>query len=283
MAAGMARALEMLKPQAPPTLVTDFLRWVDSQLMPQFDWFVDESDLGALHSNFHAAIVDAMTAVAVLSDDRARWNKARTVFHATVQRYLRWGKDEWADDHVLGETTETQRDIFHTQMGLAGLIQAAEMAWQQDEDWYSSGNYALAAGVELHARIVRAALDSNEAMLPRGFKFFESMPRPPKGLHWKFDLDRQIWAAHNATGLRVFDKTQDNLKYMVRWCAGPCSLASACCMAAALPVMQRCLTACAVCIRVCRWAPTTCQPAGSWRTTTSATGWGLRCQRRLLC
>lgn len=102
-------------------------------------------------------------------------------------------------------------------MGLAGLIQAAEMAFQQDEDWYSSDSYSLAAAIELHARIVRAALDKDEGMLPRGFKFFESMPKPPKGLFWKFDLDRQIWAAHNSsTGLRVFDKDQDNFKYMVR-------------------------------------------------------------------
>lgn len=219
----MARALELLRPEAPPALIRDFLHWTNTQLMPQMDWFVDESDLGALHSNFHAAIIDAMTAVAVLSDDRARWNKARSVFDATVQRYLRWGKDVWAVDHVLGECTETQRDIFHSQMGLAGLIQAAEMAWQQDADWYSSDGYALAAGIELHARIVRAAVEQDESMLPQGFRFFESMPRPPKGMFWKFDLDRQIWAAHNSsTRLHVFDRDQDNYKYMVSHAAAFC-------------------------------------------------------------
>jgi hypothetical protein len=114
--AGMARALELLRNEAPPELITDFIKWVNTQLMPQMDYFIDESDLGTLHSNFHAAIVDAMAAVAVLSDDRARWEKAHVVFDATVQRYLRWGKDIWAEGHVLGETTETQRDIYHTQV-----------------------------------------------------------------------------------------------------------------------------------------------------------------------
>jgi hypothetical protein len=112
----MARALELLKPEVPPGLIPQFLRWVNTQLMPQMDYFVTESDLGALHSNFHAAIVDAMAAVAVLSNDRVRWDKAREVFDVTVRRYLRWGKDEWAVDHVLGECTETQRDIFHSQV-----------------------------------------------------------------------------------------------------------------------------------------------------------------------
>lgn len=183
--------------------------------MPQMDWFVDEGDLGSLHSNFHAAITDAMAAVAILSDDRARWDKARSVFDITVRRYLRWGKDVWSVGHVLGECTETQRDIFHTQMGLAGLLQTAEMAFQQDEDWFSSDSHALAAAVELHARIVLAAIERDERLLPQGFKFFESMPRPPKGTFWKFDLERQIWAAHNAsTGVRLFDR-DDGYKYMV--------------------------------------------------------------------
>lgn len=214
--AGMARALELLRSEARPELIKSFLHWVDTRLMPQMDWFVNESDLGNLHSNFHAAIIEAMAAVAVLSDDRGRWQKARTVFDMTVQRYLRWGKDMWAVGHVLGECTETQRDIFHTQMGLAGLLQTAEMAFQQDEDWYSSNNHALVAAVELHARIVRAAVEQNEGMLPQGFKFFESMPLAPKGTFWKFDLDRQVWAAINSsTGVRAHDKPDDGFKYMV--------------------------------------------------------------------
>lgn len=116
-------------------------------------------------------------------------------------------------------------------MGLAGLLQAAEMAWQQDEDWYSSNDHALAAAVELHARIVRAAADRDEQMLPQGFRFFESMPRPPMGMFWKYDLERQIWAAHNSTtSARVMDETKDNFKYMVS-CMGRATLS---CMAVGL-------------------------------------------------
>lgn len=179
------------------------------------DWFVFEGGLASLHSNFHAAIIDAMASVAVLADDRARWDKAKVVFEETVQRYLRWGKDIWTTGHVLGESTETQRDIFHTQMGLAGLLQAAELAFQQDEDWYSSNNHALAAAVELHARRVRSGIEQDESMLPQGYRFFESMAKAPAGMFWKFDLERQIWAAHNtSTGVRVWDSS-DATKHMV--------------------------------------------------------------------
>lgn len=212
----MARALELLRTEASDQLIQSFLHWIDTSLMPQMDWFLDDGPLGGLHTNFHAAMVDAMVAVAVLSDDRARWNKARTIFHATVHRYLRWGKDIWALSHLLGECSETERDIYHTQMGLAGLLQAAETAFQQDEDWYSSDSHALAAAVELHARIVRAAVEQDERMLPQGFVFFERMPRAPRGTHWKFDIERQIWAALNTTtGLRVTDKSYDGFKYVV--------------------------------------------------------------------
>ncbi len=46
MHAGMARALELLRNEAPREVVTDFLKWVNTQLMPQMDYFVNESDLG---------------------------------------------------------------------------------------------------------------------------------------------------------------------------------------------------------------------------------------------
>lgn len=82
----MARALELLRSEAPDWLIPQFLAWVNKRLMPQMDWFLGESNLRNMHSNFHAAIAEAMAAVAVLSDDRVRWNKARNVYHDTVKR-----------------------------------------------------------------------------------------------------------------------------------------------------------------------------------------------------
>lgn len=68
------------------------------------------------------------------------------------------------------------------QFGLGGLLQAAEMAWQQNTDIYKAGGYALASAMELHARIINA-WDANktESLLPAGYKFFEtSMPLAPQ-------------------------------------------------------------------------------------------------------
>jgi hypothetical protein len=68
------------------------------------------------------------------------------------------------------------------QFGLGGLLQAAEMAWQQNTDIYKAEGYALASAMELHARIINA-WDANkkESLLPAGYKFFEtSMPLAPQ-------------------------------------------------------------------------------------------------------
>jgi hypothetical protein len=56
--------------------------------------------------------------------------------------------------------------------GLGSLLQTAEMAWQQDDDLYSSSGHVLAAALEVHARIVNAGgtcYDSADAALPQQF------------------------------------------------------------------------------------------------------------------
>lgn len=65
-------------------------------------------------------------------------------------------------------------------------MQVAEMAWQQDVDLYSTANYSVVAALELHARIINAG--RSEALLPPGFKFVESLPKPKEGTLWKFDM-----------------------------------------------------------------------------------------------
>lgn len=60
------------------------------------------------------------------------------------------------------------------------------MAWQQDDDIYSSSGYALAAAMELHARVTNANLDNNMAAMPPGFKLYSAMPTPPAGAIWRF-------------------------------------------------------------------------------------------------
>jgi hypothetical protein len=98
------------------------------------------------------------------------------------------------------------------------------MAWQQNLDLYSQNGYALAAAMELHARIINAALSkNNETLLPPGFRFYDkSMPAPPAGCSWRFDMRSQLWSAFNSTtGAKVMD-LRNGVKYVV----GPWALPS---------------------------------------------------------
>lgn len=80
----------------------------------------------------------------------------------------------------------TPQDVYHSQFGFGGLLQTAELAWQQNIDLYSTSDFALVAAMELHARIINAwDAGKNEALLPQGFKFFDvSMPPAPTGTTW---------------------------------------------------------------------------------------------------
>lgn len=135
----------------------------------------------------HSTISEAWAAVAVLNDDAALFGKAAALHRATLGAYTRWGFDPaTSGSRVIGECTETLRDVYHTLFGLGGLLQVSEWAWQQNRDLFSASNYALVAAMELHARIINAwDAGQSEALLPPGFRFYEkSMPAPPPGCEW---------------------------------------------------------------------------------------------------
>ena len=56
-------------------------------------------------------------AFGILSDDRARYSKAVQLFHDTVGGTFKWGRGAWAANRLIGEGTETLRDIYHTLFG----------------------------------------------------------------------------------------------------------------------------------------------------------------------
>lgn len=78
------------------------------------------------------------------------------------------------------------QDVYHSLFGIGALLQAAEMAFQQNTELFSTAGFALVSGMELHARIINAwDAGRKEDMLPPGMKFYEtSMPRPPTGAQW---------------------------------------------------------------------------------------------------
>eukprot|EP00775_Hariotina_reticulata_P001819 gene1819-2153_t len=184
--AAMARALELLRDKAPQGAIERFLQWVDGTVGPmaQMKCFVEtktkaEIQRGVAHvyNNWHSSIIEAMMAVGILSDREGLYNQGREIFKDT---------------------------------GLGGLLQAAELAWQQDDDLYSCCDYALVGAMELHARIIRARLAHTRdgdrvlalAMLPQGFIFGseqwykDHVPNwepVPEGTKWKFETKVQQW------------------------------------------------------------------------------------------
>jgi hypothetical protein len=129
----MARSLDLLRATWPgfkPKHLDAFMAWVDGQLMPQMDHYVDVITPTAVakgrtntYGNWHASVADCMMAVGVLSDDRARYDKGLALYRKTVREYFRWGRGRYAPGRIVGESTETLRDIYHTLFGLGSLIQ----------------------------------------------------------------------------------------------------------------------------------------------------------------
>ncbi|KAI8474482.1 MAG: hypothetical protein J3K34DRAFT_518210 [Monoraphidium minutum] len=223
--AALSRAMELLRstwPAFDPSDLDAFVSWAHAKLVPNMDYFVDTLSAyprqgydkrKLLYGNWHASHADCFVALGVLSGDRPRYDKGLDLYRTTVESYFKWGRDGYAPGRLLGEATETLRDIYHTLFGIGSLIQAAETVWGQDEDAYSESGYVLAAALELHARIINAHLDGDEAGLPPGFRFFESMPPPPKGCAWRWAVPTQAWASYNASsGAKCSDLT-DGLSY----------------------------------------------------------------------
>ncbi|GBF89133.1 hypothetical protein Rsub_01850 [Raphidocelis subcapitata] len=226
----MARSMDMLRATWPGFNATEHLApfqgWVDSVLMKQLDYFVsvntyllqgrDTARTRLHYGNWAASVADAMMAYGVLTDDRARYQKGVTIYRAVVDSYFKWGRGQWARGRIVGESTETLRDVYHTLFAVGSLMQAAETAWGQNEDLYSENDAALAAALELHARIINAYEDGDEAALPSGFKFFESMPDPPKGCAWSWSIETQGWTAYNKTGSKnKCGELKDGFKYLL--------------------------------------------------------------------
>ncbi|GBF87978.1 hypothetical protein Rsub_00690 [Raphidocelis subcapitata] len=223
-AASMARAMELLRATWPGFSnrhLSTFLEWVDAALMPQMDYYADVITpnalvLGrrALYGNWHASVADAMMSVGVLADDRDRYEKGLALYRVTVKEYFKWGRGYEAG-RVLGEATETLRDVYHTLFGLGSLMQAAETAWGQNEDAFAESGHVLAAAMELHARIINAKLAEDESMLPDGFKFFESMPPPPENCTWRWDIESQRWSSFDAATKGKCSELDDGFKYLL--------------------------------------------------------------------
>jgi hypothetical protein len=83
-------------------------------------------------------------AIAVYADERRRFDETIRELGRQIPHYI------YAD----GQCLETPRDLWHSQMGIAPLVAAAEIAWHQGVDLYAHENNRLLRGTEWHAPFV---------------------------------------------------------------------------------------------------------------------------------
>jgi hypothetical protein len=134
------------------------------------------------NGNWALSMIEGMLGVAVLTEDAALFDRAVRFWRTRVPAYIYvaadgdepvprprrpggqgpdarsgWYGQAVFDKSVEGVSQETCRDLEHTQMGLAAALNAAETARIQGVDLFGEEAARLAAGLELHAKLLDGA------------------------------------------------------------------------------------------------------------------------------
>ena len=100
------------------------------------------------NGNWDTGCIKTMLAMGVFLDDRAMFERAA--------EYFQHGKGNGSLTNYIitatGQCQESGRDQQHTQLGLAHLAEACEIAWHQGLDLYGSADNRLLRGFEYTAR-----------------------------------------------------------------------------------------------------------------------------------
>jgi hypothetical protein len=129
------------------------------------------------NGNWALVMIEASTAIAVFTDDRATFDQALSMWRATVPSYIYlksdgampvpppggeaytsmqmttyWGGQTQFMEDGIGQ--ETCRDFHHLEYGFAGMIDAAETARIQGVDLYGEQATRIVAGFEFNAQFL---------------------------------------------------------------------------------------------------------------------------------
>lgn len=104
--------------------VSMFTRWYKSVVHPELQHYVEvitkaavDKGIPTVHGNWHSSIAEAWMAFGVLTDNTTLYLQGVELYNATVTSYFRWGRQKnWMQGRILGECSETLRDIYHTQV-----------------------------------------------------------------------------------------------------------------------------------------------------------------------
>lgn len=140
---------------------------------------VGEARKPGTNGNWEAVMIETAMSIAVFTDDRPLFDKCVARFKRLLPAYI-YGKEdgpipltvdptffdtrEKIDKHWYEQTTlfdglcqETGRDLTHTQWGIGGLVNCAEIAWHQGIDLYAANDNRILRGMEFHAKYLNGA------------------------------------------------------------------------------------------------------------------------------
>jgi hypothetical protein len=101
-------------------------------------------------SNHGATATESMFAIAIFLEDKAKFDQAVEAYEWLMPKYLYLNQAPRMD----GETNETCRDLNHTKLGVIGILNAAESAWNQGVDLWKDHAIRFATMAEFHAGIM---------------------------------------------------------------------------------------------------------------------------------
>ncbi|MCX7008136.1 MAG: alginate lyase family protein [Kiritimatiellaeota bacterium] len=100
------------------------------------------------NGNWDTGCLKTLFAIAVFCNDRTLWQR-------TMDYYLGGAGNGRLTHYIInpeGQCQESGRDQGHTQLGLAHLAEACEIAWNQGADLYGAADHRLLRGFEYTAK-----------------------------------------------------------------------------------------------------------------------------------
>lgn len=186
---GFARTVELLTYtylEWPGEVTERFVRYVRSVMYPGFHY---RDSFGwkcfSLRNNWGAAIMEGRLLFSIMTEDRAEF--------AFVLERLRF---MWQHMFVepRGRVVETTRDMWHAAVGLAGLVQCAEVLWHQGIDIYSFNDDVLRDSLEYHACVWIAERDRDTSRMPQDLQAIKVVinGRPYTPISWDIAIHHYV-------------------------------------------------------------------------------------------
>ena len=121
-----------------------FRRMVLTVFYPTIKDFFTEAN-----GNWDAAMINTLLCIGVFTDNEA-------VFDSAVNRYRLGPGNSGITKYIYpnGQVQETTRDWDHVQLGIGEFAKAAQVAWTQGVDFYSTAGNRLALGFEYTSRFL---------------------------------------------------------------------------------------------------------------------------------